>query len=105
MQFRPISYTKPDRDITSKTDVLLNKPYFIADASAYLNATIVSTYYGNDLDKKNLVQLFNVSFGQQEDKFYSNTNYTTWLVRMSETFRMKFEWECEFDGCFSLSLM
>lgn len=78
MQFRPISYTKPDRDISTKTDVHLNKPYFIADANAYLNSTIVTTYYGDDLNKKNLVQLFNVSFGQSEDKFYSNTNYTTW---------------------------
>lgn len=84
LQFRPISYTKPDRDIASKTDVHLNKPYYIANANAYLNATIVSAYYGNDLDKKNLVQLFNVSFGQKEDKFYSNSNYTTWLVKIGE---------------------
>lgn len=64
--------------MTSKTDVHLNKPIFIDNANVYLNSTIVTTYYGGDLAKKNLVQFFNVSFGQKEDKFYSNTNYTTW---------------------------
>lgn len=77
MQFRPISYTKEDRDINSKTDVVVNNPQSIDDPQSFLNASLVSIYYGKDLDT-NLMQVFNVSIGQTEDKFYSSTNYTTW---------------------------
>lgn len=75
LQYRPISYTKPIRDITSKTDVHLNKPNFVEDAKNYLNLSVAYSYYGNALNE-NLVQSFNLSFGMPQDKFYSN--YTTW---------------------------
>ncbi|XP_031636232.1 glycosylated lysosomal membrane protein B-like [Contarinia nasturtii] len=75
LQYRPISYTEQSRDITKRTDVHLNQPDFLDDAETYLNLSIAYSYYGNTLDQY-LVQSFNVSFGQREDKFYSN--YTTW---------------------------
>lgn len=77
MQFRPISYTNKKRDITSKTDVYVNEPRFIDDAESYLNASMIPAYYGDTLDK-NLVQLFNISFGKADDKSYSHSKYTTW---------------------------
>lgn len=77
LQFRPISYTEESRDIPTKTDIHLNEPIFIKDAQSYLNSSLVYSYYGNTFGN-NLVQSFNVSFGQTQDKFYSLTNYTTW---------------------------
>lgn len=77
MQFRPITYTNEVRDITSKTALHINPPTNISDPNAYLNASLVSIYYGDSLDK-NLVQKFNISFGKAGDKYYSHVNYTTW---------------------------
>lgn len=77
LQYRPISYTAETRDITDKTDVQLNEPIFIEDAKTYLNSSLAYSYYGDALGN-NLVQSFNISFGQTQDKFYSFTNYTTW---------------------------
>lgn len=77
LQYRPISYTAETRDITDKTDVQLNEPDFIEDAKSYLNSSLAYSYYGDALGN-NLVQSFNISFGQTQDKFYSFTNYTTW---------------------------
>lgn len=49
----------------------------VTDPETYLNESIVYSYYGTEL-KNALVQSFNVSFGEDQDGFYSHTNYTTW---------------------------
>lgn len=77
LQFRPISFTDESRDISKKTDISLNEPAFVKDASNYLKSSVISSYYDDKIDEV-LVQSFNISFGQVQDKFYSFTNYTTW---------------------------
>lgn len=76
IQFRPLSYTDSTRNPSKNTGLQLNEPVFI-NPKSYVNSTLVWSYYGNSMDN-NLVQAFNISFGEKNDKFYSKSNFTTW---------------------------
>lgn len=72
-----MSYTNKSRDPNNDIEVHLNEPISLAHADTYLNASLAKSYYGDDLEQ-NLIQSFNITFGQTGDGFYSNSNYTTW---------------------------
>lgn len=77
VEFQPITFTKKDRDIGSERELHVNGPSFLNDSHSALNGTIAWSYYGNKSDEL-LVQVFNVSFGQAQDGFYTSSNFTTW---------------------------
>lgn len=66
-----------DRDIGSERELHVNGPSFLNDSVNALNSTVAWSYYGLSLSDK-LVQVFNVSFGQAQDGFYTSSNFTTW---------------------------
>lgn len=66
-----------DRDIGSERELHVNGPAVLNQSLTALNATVAWSYYGKQLDDL-LVQVFNVSFGQPQDGFYTSSNFTTW---------------------------
>lgn len=79
IQYRPVSYTHPARDVSTSTELQITKPTNLDNPTEQLNGSLAWSYYGNRLyEKELLVQGFNVSFGMSDDGFYTKTNYTTW---------------------------
>ncbi|XP_058129533.1 glycosylated lysosomal membrane protein-like [Anopheles ziemanni] len=76
MEYRPVSYTHPEREIAFSTETRQSQPVTIDSPSVALNTTLAYALYGNSLGQR-LVQGMNVSFGVSEDGFYRKTNYTT----------------------------
>lgn len=76
LEYRPVSYTQPDRDVSTSTETHQTEPKAIEYAAHALNATLAYAIYGSKLDSL-LVQGMNISFGFSGDGFYSKTNYTT----------------------------
>ena len=76
IEYRPVSYTHPERDVATSTETRQSQPITVRSPSAVLQTTLAYALYGNKLDSY-LVQGMNVSFGVSEDGFYRKTNYTT----------------------------
>lgn len=76
IEYRPVSYTHPERDVATSTETRQSQPVTVQYPSAALNTTLAYALYGTRLDSF-LVQGMNVSFGVSEDGFYRKTNYTT----------------------------
>lgn len=77
IQYRPVSYTHPERDVSTSTELHITIPGNLDNPAKQLHTSLVWGYYGFMLDEI-LVQGFNVSFGLSEDGFYAKTNYNTW---------------------------
>uniref|UniRef100_A0A0C9RFA9 NCUG1_1 protein n=1 Tax=Fopius arisanus TaxID=64838 RepID=A0A0C9RFA9_9HYME len=74
LQWRPVSYTTSDRDVTSSTDVI---HYQLRNCSNIDKKSILYAYYGGhraDL----LMEKINITIGSSGDGFYTKTNYSTW---------------------------
>ena len=77
LQCRPISYTRPVRDVTNSTGMVFY-PLKRATVNDYFNKnSLLYKYFGENLFE-NLVQRMNVSFGEKADGFYKATKYATW---------------------------
>lgn len=77
IQYRPVSYTHPERDVATATELHITIPGNLDNPAKQLKTSLVWAYYGLKLDGM-LVQGFNVSFGLSEDGFYAKTYYNTW---------------------------
>lgn len=77
LQWRPVSYTHSDRDVTNSTGSIFY-PIRTATADDYLSKnSLLYMYYGERMFDV-LVKRMNVSFGTWKDGFYKETNYNTW---------------------------
>ena len=74
-----MSYTHPERDVSTSTEVHITEPSNLHNPPAQLNGSLAYAYYGYMLDRV-LVQGFNVSFGVSGDGFYNKTEYNSWYV-------------------------
>lgn len=75
-----MSYTHPERDVSTSTLVRISEPTDLnLNVASALNGSLAWSYYGSNVTQT-LVQGFNVTFGNAQDGFYSRTNYTTWYV-------------------------
>uniref|UniRef100_U5EN62 Putative lysosomal protein ncu-g1 n=1 Tax=Corethrella appendiculata TaxID=1370023 RepID=U5EN62_9DIPT len=81
IEYRPVSYTHHERDVSTSTETHLSLPMLITTPSIALQETLAYSIYGAKLDSF-LVQSVNISFGESEDGFYSKSNYTTWTFVM-----------------------
>ncbi|XP_063695819.1 glycosylated lysosomal membrane protein B-like [Culicoides brevitarsis] len=73
IEYRPVSYTKPVRDVSDSTDTHLSK---IVDATdEFMYKSLVYAYFG--FNENHMLKSVNVSFGAVNDGFYSKTNYTS----------------------------
>lgn len=80
VQYRPVSYTHPERDVSTATIVRISEATNLnLNVASALNGSLAWSYYGSNVTQA-LVQGFNVSIGNAQDGFYSRTNYTTWYV-------------------------
>lgn len=77
LQYRPVSYSNADREVTTSTLVTQTAPKSVENAMIALNWTIFNSVEGVRLERA-LVQTMNVSFGTSGDGCYKKTNYTTW---------------------------
>ncbi|XP_058059539.1 glycosylated lysosomal membrane protein-like [Anopheles bellator] len=78
LEYRPVSYTHPERDVATSTETRQSQPAKIESPAAVLNTTLAYAIFGAELDgAKLVVQGMNISFGVSEDGFYRKTNYTT----------------------------
>lgn len=76
IEYRPVSYTHPERDVSTSTETHQSEPKSIESPANELKATLAYAMYGQKLDSL-LVQGMNISFGLSGDGFYTKTNYTT----------------------------
>lgn len=76
LEYRPVSYTHPERDVSTSTETHQSEPKPVQSPSNALNSTLAYAFHGSQLDSL-LVQSMNISFGFGGDGFYSKTNYTT----------------------------
>ncbi|XP_055546017.1 glycosylated lysosomal membrane protein-like [Wyeomyia smithii] len=81
IEYRPVSYTHPERDVSTSTETHQSEPKTIESASDELNSTLAFAFYGQKLDSL-LVQGMNISFGLSGDGFYSKTYYTTMTLQV-----------------------
>ncbi|XP_055637790.1 glycosylated lysosomal membrane protein-like [Toxorhynchites rutilus septentrionalis] len=85
IEYRPVSYTQPERDVSTSTETHQSEPTAILSPSEKLNTTLAYAIYGQRLDTL-LVQGMNISFGFSGDGFYSKTNYTTMTFQVGYGF-------------------
>ncbi|XP_021706130.1 glycosylated lysosomal membrane protein [Aedes aegypti] len=76
IEYRPVSYTHPERDVSTSTETHQSEPKAVEYPADALNATLAYAIYGQKLDTL-LVQGMNISFGFSGDGFYTKSNYTT----------------------------
>jgi Lysosomal transcription factor, NCU-G1 len=83
IQFRPVSYTHPERDVTTSTETHLDSFQFVtgSDAETELAQTLAWSVYGKDV-RNFLVQGLNVTLGLTGDGYYSKSNYSTFTFVM-----------------------
>lgn len=63
--------------MTAQTELHFNAPMDIEDPTQYLRKSMAWSVYGDQLEQM-LVQTFNFSFGQRNDKYYNETDYVAW---------------------------
>ncbi|XP_011504557.1 PREDICTED: lysosomal protein NCU-G1-like [Ceratosolen solmsi marchali] len=77
LQWRPVSYIKPDRDVTNSSSTVF---YPIKNATTdiyFSNTNLLYMYYGENMFNI-LVQRMNISLGGKGDNVYKETQYATW---------------------------
>ncbi|CAG0898176.1 unnamed protein product [Darwinula stevensoni] len=75
IQWRPVAYTKSERDINDAT-LVSHYPLQEVDGAATMQHSLVRAALGN-ITRLPLHRM-NVSFGRQEDGFYQATNFISW---------------------------
>lgn len=77
VQYRPVSYTDAERDVSTSTLVRQSNPMPAPDDVDPLSETIFASIQGVIVQRA-VVENMNVSFGVKGDGCYDKTNYTTW---------------------------
>uniref|UniRef100_A0A1B0DMW1 Lysosomal transcription factor n=1 Tax=Phlebotomus papatasi TaxID=29031 RepID=A0A1B0DMW1_PHLPP len=77
LQYRPVSYTHEERDVSTSTQTYQSSPATPNNAITKLKNTLFRSIFGDSVETM-LVQTLNVSFGASGDGFYTKYNYTTW---------------------------
>ncbi len=79
IQWKPICYTGEVRDVMDSVDVW---SYPLQSASSIthddnIQDSILYSYYGADINGM-LLEKMNISFGTQQDGFYTKTKHISW---------------------------
>ena len=77
LQWRPVSYTNRDRDVTDSVNTVY---YTVRNATVdnyFTKSNLFYMYYGENMFNI-LVQRMNISLGSAGDPFYKETQYSTW---------------------------
>lgn len=78
MQWRPVVYTTPSRDLSESTGVNVSSSVAVQrEQDDDLNKTLLYILYGDDLNDI-LVRKINVTFGAPEDGYYKKHYYHAW---------------------------
>ena len=77
IQWRPIVYTTPKRELAQSTALSTDNPKPIVNAAKVYNDTLLYALYGPNLNEI-LVNAINVTFGGKDDGFYEHTKYQDW---------------------------
>lgn len=77
MQWRPISYTTKDRDVSKSTETIYYPLVPIENRTGSVNNSLLYMYYGERINSL-LVESVFVSLGAKGDGFYKKTSYLTW---------------------------
>lgn len=80
--YRPVSYTKKVRDVSDSTDTHLGP--IVDPDDQFMYKSLVYAYFG--FNQEHLLKATNISFGAENDGYYSKTNYTsfTFLIGLGE---------------------
>lgn len=78
IEYRPVSYTGPERDVSTSTNTHLGP--LAAPNSTELKPTLAAAFFGNLTGL--LAVATNISFGMNNDGFYTRTNYTSFAFQM-----------------------
>jgi hypothetical protein len=77
LQWRPVVYTTPARDLSESTGVHVNQTVMVEKIGDLLEKSLLYALYGNDLNDL-LIRKVNVTFGSPDDGFYNKTKYQAW---------------------------
>ena len=77
LQWRPVVYTTPVRDLSDATGVSVGSPVDVQDPAKVFERTLLYALYGEELNFM-LVKAFNVSLGAKGDGFYQKSGYQAW---------------------------
>jgi len=77
IQWRPVVYTTPARELSESTGVVVNTSVKVTKIDEHLNKTLLYILYGDDLNQY-FVRKVNVTFGSPKDGFYKKTKYHAW---------------------------
>lgn len=76
LQWRPVVYTTPSRDLSESTGINVSQSLGIDHLDDTLKKSLLYALYGDDLND-HLVRRVNITFGSGE-KFYKKTKYQAW---------------------------
>ncbi|XP_046626002.1 glycosylated lysosomal membrane protein-like [Neodiprion virginianus] len=77
LQWRPVSYTDAQRDVTNSTEAIHYPLTPVANHAQSANNSLLYSYYGYNIENL-LMQKVVVSLGSKGDGFYKKSNYSTW---------------------------
>ncbi|XP_043273742.1 glycosylated lysosomal membrane protein-like isoform X2 [Venturia canescens] len=77
LQWRPVSYTGPSRDVSESTEIVNYLLVNITKKANVAKNSLLHAYYGKRIEQL-LVEKMNVSLGMKGDGFYKKNNYSTW---------------------------
>ncbi|XP_064620459.1 glycosylated lysosomal membrane protein B-like [Lineus longissimus] len=78
MQWKPVCYKKNVRTMADSTSTRM---YDLQDVTTIPERSLASAYFGKELtERKIAMKANNISFGLTGDKFYIDTNYTSWTA-------------------------
>ena len=79
LQWKPVCYTNIERSMASATEA---KHYWLQNTTLndiHKQRSVTLAYFGSVMyEGGSDLMATNVSFGMSKDKFYGNTNYTSW---------------------------
>ncbi|XP_012257715.2 glycosylated lysosomal membrane protein B-like [Athalia rosae] len=81
LQWRPVSYTAADRDVTSSTKAQYYALVHVDNHVQSANNSLLYSFYGYTVDKI-LLEKINISLGSKGDGFYKKGNYSSWTFTM-----------------------
>ena len=77
LQWRPVVYTTPARDLSSSTDVTVQHSQEVRNPAKLLGKSMLYAFYGEDLEDM-LVRRVVVTLGAAGDGFYKKTKFQAW---------------------------
>jgi hypothetical protein len=86
LQWKKVCYTSENYTMKDSTEMDVNKTEFLTTSNdqrfTSLQNSVTYAFFGGDLMETSLTTTFavNFTFGQSEDKFYRNSNFTSWTL-------------------------